>query len=136
IAGVYGDECDERDGDSPFGTALIANGTSDSYTGQLNDGETTIYTAHSGAQVFGAGSIRFSHALAGPERWDRRIQQMVANLFSRFAGDGTVPAPLQRLELPAGLPAPWYRPGVTVSTITRNLEQPVAVAAAPDGSAV
>ena len=136
IAGVYGDECDERDSDSPFGTAAIADASADSYTGQLDQGETTIYTAHSGAQVFGAGSILFSHALAGSERWDRRIQQLVANLFSRFAGDGTVPAPLQHLDLPAGLPAPSYRPGVTVSTITRNLQQPVAVAAASDGSAV
>ena len=65
--------------------------------------------------VFSAGSIRWSRALAGPGAWDPRIQQMVANLFSRFAGDGTLgPAALQPLNLPPGATTPTYRGQVSV----------------------
>ncbi|MFL5309399.1 MAG: hypothetical protein ACJ79H_02985, partial [Myxococcales bacterium] len=61
---------------------------------------------------------------------------LVANLFSRFAGDGKVPAQVRQLNIPSGAPRPVYRAGVQVSTITRSLVQPSAVAAAPDGTIV
>src|SRR5258708_3667440 len=103
----------------------------------LEAGETTLYSAPSGAQVFSAGSIQWSRALANAGNWDRRIQQLVANLFSRFAGDGTLgPAALQPLNLPPGATAPTYRGGVQVATVTTALKRPVAVAAAPGGGAL
>src|SRR5207244_4012300 len=93
--------------------------------------ESTTYTTAGGAMVFASGSITWAHALAGAGRWDPRVQQLVANLFSRFAGDGTLgPAALKPMALPEDTPRPQYRPGVRVSTVTRALERPVAVAAA------
>jgi len=45
---------------------------------------------------------------------DPVIQQLVANLFSRFAGDGTLPASGEVLAAPAGRAEPEYRSGVQV----------------------
>ena len=140
IAGVYGDEIDRRidNGAQPAGVQAIADGFAEGYNNaSLSLGETTLYTAPSGAEVFSAGSITWSRSLAGAGRWDARVQQLVANLFSRFGGDGTLgPAALRILNLPAGATTPTYRSGVQVTTVTRALTRPVAVAAAPNGDAI
>src|SRR5439155_325211 len=94
----------------------------------------TLYTAPSGAQVFAAGSIGFSRTLAGAGRWDPAIQQLVANLFSKFAGDGTLPAQVRALAIPSGAPVPLYRAGVQVSTVTRSLVQPMGIALEANGN--
>jgi hypothetical protein len=138
VAGVYGDEVDSRiDNGVQPASDVIGDSLVEGHHARLEAGETTIYTASSGAQVFSAGSIQWSRALANAGNWDRRIQQLVANLFSRFAGDGTLgPATLQPLNLPSGATTPTYRGGVQVATVTTALNRPVAVAAAPGGDAL
>src|SRR5712692_2794659 len=138
VAGLYQNESDERfdNGAEPAGVDTVANGFVQSYFGVFDQAETTLYTAPSGAQIFAAGSIGFSRVLAGAGRWHPVVQQLVANLFSRFAGDGTLPAEVKSLNIPSGAPAPSYRAGVRVTTVTRALAQPSAVAVAPDGTVV
>jgi hypothetical protein len=137
VAGVYGDEVDRRmDNGVQPASDVIGDSLVEGHNARIEAGETTLYTAPSGAQVFSAGSIQWSRALANAGNWDRRIQQLVANLFSRFAGDGTLgPAALQPLNLPSGATTPTYRGGVQV-TVTTALKRPVAVAAAPGGDAL
>jgi len=138
VAGLYQSESDQRfdNGAEPSGVETVASGFGQSYLAAFDQAETTLFTAPGGAQVFEAGSIGFSRILAGPGRWDPLVQQLVANLFSKLAGDGTLPAPVTPLDIPSGAPAPNHRPLVSVSTVTRALSQPAAVAAAPDGTAV
>ena len=138
VAGLYQNESDLRfaNGAEPHGVETVASGFVQSYFGAFDQSATTLYAAPSGAQVFAAGSIGFSRVLAGPTRWDPIVQQLVANLFSRFAGDGTIPAEVKTLNIPSGATRPNYRPGVQVTTVTRALTLPTAVAAAPDGTVV
>ena len=138
VAGLYQNESDQRfdNGAEPSGVDTVGSGFAQSYFGGFDQAETTLYTAGSGAQVFEAGSIGFSRILAGPGRWDPLVQQLVANLFSKLAGDGTLPARVAPLNIPSGAPAPIHRAGVQVATVTRALTQPSAVAAAPDGAAL
>jgi hypothetical protein len=140
IAGVYNDEVDWRvdNGFAPSGVSAIGDALVEGHNGQFALAETTLYTAASGAQVFSAGSISWSKSVGGPGQWDLRVQQLVANIFSRFAGTGTLgPAALKSLDLGAGNGAPSYtlRP-VQVSTISTNLVRPAAVAIAPNGDAI
>src|SRR5207245_6644460 len=139
IVGVYGNEIDERFDNGPELPAVkqVASGVVQSYFGLFDVAHTTLYTAPSGAQVFSAGSITWSKSLAGTGTWDPRVQQLVANLFSKFAGDGTLgAAALKPLQMPAGAPRPNHRAGVRVDTVTTGLTKPAAVAAAPDGTLV
>src|SRR5205807_135722 len=89
VPGLYQNESDLRfdNGAEPAGVDTVGSGFVHSYFGEFNQAETTLYTAPGGARVFAAGSIGFSRTLAGNRRWDANIQQMVANLFSAFAGD-------------------------------------------------
>ncbi|HTO97644.1 MAG TPA: N,N-dimethylformamidase beta subunit family domain-containing protein [Myxococcales bacterium] len=138
IPGVYANEVDNR-GDPgllPPGVAAIGNALTENHDGQVMAGESTLYTAGSGAKVFSTGSIKWSVALAGAGRWDARIQQATANVFSVFAGDGTLPAPLQPMRLPSGPSAPSYRPQVQVKSVSAAFQAPTSVAAAPGGDAI
>ena len=138
IAGVYGDETDRRidNGAQPPGVQVVSNCLVENHDAQFAYGETTLYPTPAGGLVFNAGSITFSRALANPGRWDPRIQQFAANLFSRFAGDGTLPAHLLPMNLPAGISVPTYRAGVQVSTVTTSLTLPAAVTVAQNGDAI
>ena len=139
IPGVYGDESDRRfdNGAEPAGVESVGVGFVEGMGSRFALADTTLYTARSGAQVFSGGSIFWSRGLAGERAWHPVIQQVVANLFSRFAGDGTLgAAALRPLLLPPGQQPPAYRAGVRVTTVTRALEQPAAVAAAPNGDAI
>ena len=138
IAGVYGDETDRRydNGLTPAGIQAVANCFVENHDGLFANGESTLYPTPAGGMVFDAGSITFSRALANAGRWDPRIQQFAANLFSRFAGDGTLPAQVAPMNLPAGLPTPAWRSGVQVSTVTTALTLPTAVTVAPNGDAI
>ncbi|MFN2549929.1 MAG: N,N-dimethylformamidase beta subunit family domain-containing protein [Myxococcales bacterium] len=138
ICGVYGDETDRRydNGLTPAGISVVANSFVENHDAHYAYAESTLYPSAAGGMVFDAGSITFSWALGKAGRWDPRIQQLGANLFSRFAGDGTVPANLLPMKLSSGLPTPTWRPGVQVTTITNALQMPTAVAAAADGSAI
>jgi hypothetical protein len=138
VAGIYHIETDLRfaNGVEPSGVMTVGSGMVQSYSGSFATAETSLYTASSGAQVFAAGSIGWSRTLSGAGTWDPRIRQLVANLFSVFAGEGILPAPLTSVELPSPAQPPAYRSGVQVSTVTTALVQPAAVAVAPDGSVV
>jgi NHL repeat len=139
IPGVYGVEVDHRvvNGAQPAGVEVLGNALVEGHGAQFSWAETTVYTASSGARVFSSGSISWSNALAGPSTWDRRIQQLVANLFSSFAGDGVLgAAALKPIVLPDGLAQPTFVPGVEVATVTTALSQPAAVASAPNGDAI
>jgi len=136
IAGVYQSETDLRfdNGAAPPGVDAVGAGFVQSYAGEFGAAETSLYTAPSGAQVFAAGSIGWSRALSGAGTWSPIVQQLVANLFSVFAGDGTLPAPLPAMQMPPPPQKPVYRDGVQVTTVTTALTQPAAIAAAPDGT--
>lgn len=133
IPGLYGDESDTRfdNGEEPPGVTVMASAMVEDHSAKVRAAETSLYQARSGAWVFSAGSITWGAALSAPGNWDARVQQAVANLFSRLAGDGTLgPAALHPLNLPAPAPQPQYRDDVRVTTVTRSLTLPVAVAAA------
>ncbi|GAC1341892.1 MAG: hypothetical protein NVSMB23_14080 [Myxococcales bacterium] len=139
IPGVYGVEVDHRvdNGLEPANVEVLGDALVEGHSAHFSSAETTLYTAPGGARVFSSGSISWSNALAGPGTWDPRIQQMIANLFSSFAGDGTLGAgALKPLVLPDGLAPPVFVPGVEVITLTTALSQPAAVAATPDGDAL
>ena len=53
-----------------------------------------------------------------------------------FAGDGTLPAAVKPMQLPPGAPAPEYRAGVSVTTITAAFREPVSLAVAPNGDSI
>jgi hypothetical protein len=138
IAGVYGDEVDRRfdNGAQPAGVEVVSNCFVENHDANFAFGETTIYPTPAGGLVFNAGSITFSRSLSNAGRWDPRIQQFAANLFSRFAGDGTIPAPVLPMNLLAGISVPNYRAGVQVSTVTTSLTLPAAVTVAQNGDAI
>lgn len=140
IVGVYNDEVDRQfdNGLAPSGVGTVADALVEGHNGQFSLAETTLYTAPSGAEVFSAGSISWSNSVGVSGQWDPRIQQLVANIFSRFAGMGTLgPAALKSLDLGAGPGAPTYTArAVQVSTISTNLVRPAAVAIAPNGDAI
>ncbi|HZS40150.1 MAG TPA: N,N-dimethylformamidase beta subunit family domain-containing protein [Polyangia bacterium] len=139
VPGLYGFEIDSRqaNGAEPAGLTEIGGALVENHNGVYGRGAATLYTAPSGAQVFASGTVPWANALAGPGAWDRRVQIATANLFSRFAGDGTLGASLlANLSLPPG-PQPYdYRAGVQVSTVTSALANPVALAVAPGGDAI
>ena len=138
IAGLYQDEIDLRiaNAAAPSSVEAVGSGFVQSYSGSFSSAETTIYTAPSGAQVFAAGSIGWSRALSGAGMWSPVVRQLVANLFSVFAGDGTLPAPISPSQMPPPPQLPAYREGVQVSTVTTALTQPATLAVAPDGTVV
>lgn len=139
IAGVYGDETDRRydNGAEPSGVQVLAEGVVESYGGQLSHGQTTIYNAPTGATVFNASSIAWSRALSAGGFWDPRIQQVVANLFSKFAGTGQLGASiLKPVVMPPRAVPNSYVSGVNVSTVATGLTQPTAIAMRSDGYAV
>lgn len=139
LAGAYGDESDSRyaNGAEPAGVAVMVGATVEDHNARVHAAETVLYQARSGAWVFSAGSITWGRALAGVGTWDPRLQQLVANLFSKFAGDGKLgTSALLPLVLPAAAPAPRYRDGVSVSTVTRSLTRPMAVAPAGTSAVV
>ncbi len=137
IPGVYAEEVDNR-GDRhnlPSKLAVVCGSTTEDHNGDLAAGETTLYPAASGAQVFSTGSIKWSRALSVPGQWDARVQQATANVFSVLAGDGKLPASLPAMGLALPRP-PVFRTGVQVSTVTRDLREPRALAVAPNGDAI
>ena len=139
IPGVYGDESDHRfqNGAEPPGLVSVATGFVEGFGPRFGTADTTLYTAPSGAQVFSGGSIFWSRGLAGDRIWHPILQQAVANLFSRFAGDGTLgAAALRPLKLDTGQLPPVYRAGVKVTTVTRSLDRPAAIAVTSAGDAI
>ena len=138
IPGFCGFEIDRRyaNGNEPQGLAEIGRCNGENHQAQLAMGQSTIYTAPSGATVFASGTVSWSQALAHVGQWDARVQQATHNLFARLAGVGKVGDPPAALSLPPGLPKPAQVPGVVVSTVTQALTSPTAVAVAPSGDVI
>ena len=95
--------------------------------------EAVMYTAPSGAFVFGAGSIYWSQGVDGPLR-DARIERMTANILQMGRGL-PVPSALKTVtgNAPA-LPDPSW--ATQVSTLAHGMPGPAGVAQLPDGSFV
>jgi len=101
--------------------------------GRTSFSEATMYTAPSGALVFGAGTIYFARGLDGPRR-DPRVERMAANVLKLALGLD-IPAPLQSPNAPAA-PVPDAQWAGNVRTIASGMMAPAGVAQLPDGSFV
>ncbi|MBI4508859.1 MAG: hypothetical protein HY698_04435 [Deltaproteobacteria bacterium] len=138
IPAIFGIEVDRRhpNGAEPPGVSEIARSPIENHQGENSIAQSTIYSAPSGAEVFAAASLTWSRALSRAGFWDRRIQVVTANVFSRFAGNGSLGSELVvPRNLPDGAPKPIYRAGVVVSTVSLRLSHPVAVSSFMNGDA-
>ena len=138
IPGLCGFEIDRRyaNGDEPAGLGEVGRCNGENHSAELAMGQSTMYTASSGATVFASATVSWSQALAAAGQWDPRIQQATHNLFARLGGAGNLGDAPAQMELPPGLPTPAQLPGVTVSTVTTALTAPTAVAMAPGGDVI
>lgn len=141
IPGLFGFESDRRygNGAEPAGVTEIGAALVENHSAGESVAQSTMYTAPSGALVFAAASTDWSRLLAADGMWDARVQHATANLFAKLAGAGggaVGAAALTPFSLGPGPVAPTYRGGVTVSTVTTALTQPVALAMAPSGDAI
>ncbi len=119
--------------DTPAPVAVVARSPLVDAEGKPGFSEATTYTAPSGAFVFGAGSIYWSHGVDGPLR-DARVERMTANLL-KLGLSLPVPAQLQHVTAP---PAPAVNPqwATSVGTIATGMPGPSGVAQMPDGTFV
>jgi hypothetical protein len=119
--------------DTPSPVEVVARSPLVDAEGRPGYSEATIYTAPSGALVFGAGSIYWPRGLDGPLR-DARVERMTANLFKLGLGL-PVPPPLLSAIGPAEPPpdALWAS---SVRTLVGGMPGPSGVAQMPDGSFV
>jgi hypothetical protein len=92
-----------------------------------------VYTAPSGALVFGAGSIYWPRALDGPLR-DARVERMTANLL-QLGIQLPVPSALASVTAPQ-YPQPDARWATSVRTVAAGMPGPAGVAQLPDGTFV
>ena len=121
------------DNDTPSPTTVLSHAPVVDAEGKPGYAEATLYTAPSGALVFGAGTIYWSLGLDGDQR-DPRVERMTANLF-QLALKLPVPASLQSVSAPSQ-PQPVAAWGTDVRTLGKGLEGPAGVAQLPDGSVV
>ena len=96
VPGIVGYEYDAifNNGFSPAGLTKLSDSPVDGMNG-VSNANSTIYTAASGARVFAAGTIEWSHGLdnyGGLTTANAGIQQTTANIFYNFNG-GTPPPP-------------------------------------------
>jgi len=95
--------------------------------------EATVYTAPSGAVVFGAGSIFWPRGVDGPLR-DARVERMTANML-KLGLQLPVPAALSSVGAPPSDP-PSGRWAASVRTVAGGMSGPAGVAQLPDGTFV
>jgi sugar lactone lactonase YvrE len=139
IPGLFGYESDRRyeNGAEPSGLVELGSTIIENHSAEVSVAQAAMYTAPSGATVFAAASTDWSRLLGSDGMWDARVQQATANLFSKLGGDGTLgTAALTPYSLGPAPAPPNYRGGVTVSTVTAALTQPLAVIAASNGDAL
>ena len=131
LVGYEYDRTFELDTPSPV-TVLARSGLIDA-EGKPGVSESTIYTAPSGALVFGAGSIYWPLGLDGPQR-DARVERMTANLL-KLGIQLPVPSALQSVSAPFyGQPDPNW--ASSVRTVASGMPGPAGVAQLPDGTFV
>src|SRR5258708_18210736 len=85
--------------DTPGKATLVAPSPVVDAEGKPGFAESTVYTAPSGALVFGAGTIYWALGLDGPQR-DGRVERMTANLL-QLGLNLPVPQALQAVTAPA-----------------------------------
>ena len=123
------------DHDTPAVADVVARSPVVDAEGMPGFAESTIYTAPSGALVFGAGTIYWSTGLDGALR-DPRVERMTANLLLAAA---KVPVP-QELQTPTSPAASTPRTAWATSVRTQGHDGgmlgPAAVTQLPDGTLV
>ena len=123
------------DHDTPGKTDVVSRSPVVDAEGKPGFAESTIYTAPSGALVFGAGTIYWATGLDGPLR-DPRVERMTANLLLAAV---KVPVP-QELQTPVAPAAPTPRAAWAGSVRTRahdgGMLGPAAVTQLPDGTII
>ncbi len=119
--------------DTPSEARIVARSPLVDAEGRPGIGETTVYTAPSGAFVFGAATIFWSKGLDGPMR-DPRIERITANLLN-LGLKLPIPAALQSVSAPDATSADgtWAS---SVRTVASGMPGPTGVAQLPDGSFV
>ena len=95
--------------------------------------EATVYTAPSGAVVFGAGSIFWPRGVDGPLR-DARVERMTANML-KLGLQLPVPPALSSVGAPPSDPTSG-RWAASVRTVAGGMSGPAGVAQLPDGTFV
>ena len=120
-------------GGAPGAVTVVARSPLVDSEGKPGVSEATIYTAPSGAFVFGAGSIYWAQGLDGPLR-DARVERMTANLLQMGRGL-PVPAALKIVSGNAPVP-PDPQWATSVSTLAKGMTGPSGIAQMPDGSFV
>jgi hypothetical protein len=119
--------------DTPAPVMVLARSPVVDAEGTPGIGETTLYTAPSGALVFAAGTIWWTTGLDGPKR-DSRIERITANLFE-LGMKLPVPVALRSVSGPPAQSADgqW---AASVRTVTARIPGPTGVAQMPDGTFV
>ncbi len=119
--------------DTPSPVQIVARSPVVDAEGKPGIGETTVYTAPSGAFVFGAATIYWAKGLDGPQR-DPRLERLTANLL-HLGLKLPVPAALQSVSTPpSSSPAGTW--ASSVRTVATGMPGPAGVAQLPDGTFV
>ena len=119
--------------DTPSPVDVLARSPLVDAEGKPGFSEATIYTAPSGALVFGAGSIYWPTGLDGPLR-DGRVERMTANVLHLGLMLPVPEALLSVSERPE--PEPDARWATSVATLATGMQGPAGVAQLPDGTFV
>jgi hypothetical protein len=118
---------------TPSAVEVVARSPVVDAEGRPGYSEATVYTAPSGALVFGAGSIYWPRGLDGPLR-DARVERMTANLL-KLGLNLPVPSPLLSVS-GAASPPPDAQWASSVRTLVGGMPGPAGVAQMPDGTFV
>src|SRR5437762_4991651 len=116
--------------DTPSVVEVVARSPLVDAEGRPGYSEATVYTAPSGALVFGAGSIYWPRGLDGRLR-DARVERMTANLL-KLGLQLPVPAALSSIGAPPSdaTNGMW---AASVRTVAGGMSGPAGVAQLPDG---
>src|SRR5438552_1103443 len=119
--------------DTPSPVEVVARSPLVDAEGKPGYAEATVYTAPSGALVFGAGSIYWPRGLDGPLR-DARVERMTANLL-KLGLQLPIPSVLLSVSGPAS-PPPAAQWASSVRTLVGGMSGPAGLAQMPDGTFV
>jgi hypothetical protein len=119
--------------DTPGAVAVVGRSPLVDSEGKPGLSEGTVYTAPSGALVFGAGTIFWPRGVDGPLR-DARVERMTANLL-KLGLQLPVPQALVSVNAPPS-DSPSGMWATSVRTVASGMSGPAGVAQLPDGRLV